>query len=63
MDKMREENIDFSDRFDVTHKAFELINQAIPWKSNLIPFFLGIYSFVGIEKWIRFCSNKNQNQS
>jgi hypothetical protein len=26
MDKMREEKIDFSDRFDAAHKAFELIN-------------------------------------
>ena len=25
MDKMREENIPFSDRFDATNKAFELI--------------------------------------
>jgi phytoene dehydrogenase-like protein len=27
MDKMREEGIDFSDRFDATNKAFELIKE------------------------------------
>ena len=27
MAKMREEGIDFSDRFDATHKAFELIRK------------------------------------
>ena len=27
MDKMREKGIDFSDRFDATNKAFELIRQ------------------------------------
>ena len=27
MAKMREEHIDFSDRFDATHKAFELIKE------------------------------------
>jgi len=27
MEKMRAEKIDFSDRFDAMHKAFELVNQ------------------------------------
>ncbi|OGW89299.1 MAG: hypothetical protein A3A73_03555 [Omnitrophica bacterium RIFCSPLOWO2_01_FULL_50_24] len=27
MEKMREEGIDFSDRFDATHKAFEIIKK------------------------------------
>ncbi len=27
MQKMREEKIDFSDRFDAMHKAFELVNK------------------------------------
>jgi len=27
MDKMREEGVNFSDRFDATHKAFELISR------------------------------------
>ncbi len=27
MEKMREEKIDFSDRFDAMNKAFELVNQ------------------------------------
>jgi hypothetical protein len=27
MDKMREEGINFSDRFDATHKAFEIVNK------------------------------------
>lgn len=28
IDKMREENIEFFDRFDVTRRAFELVKQA-----------------------------------
>ena len=27
MDKMKEEGIEFSDRFDATHKAFEIIQE------------------------------------
>jgi len=27
MEKMREEKIDFADRFDAMHKAFEIVNQ------------------------------------
>ena len=27
MQKMREEKIDFADRFDAMHKAFEIVNQ------------------------------------
>ncbi len=34
MAKMREEKIDFSDRFDATHKAFELVRGFHPPSTN-----------------------------